>query len=317
MGCSQSTSVNAVSPAVRESSEQRAKSLHALDLTTRNSSRANSMVNSTIITNNVGSSTSLVEGKDSRNVSGGLTISELSQVQLGQLVVISSKSLEEPNTRATSQGNLDYPPAPFKNPQSPQQKETLVDAPHHVPQGLGYILECESNLEVSQAAEECFSRTIKKSSCSKQLPSSGVGRKSNFRPVLPVFDEDSRHESFDSSFSEEDSQDHAEPGCQEVQPHQVELDSPNNKLGHSNRKSGIDNEGKPNASSIQKKLMGQHIDPMKRKPSRDRWLAASPLNDKSISSEASIHSKRRSMAVKVSQDMTFEKFKIQANESIY
>jgi hypothetical protein len=316
MGCSQSTSVNAVSPVVRESSEQKTKSLHNFDLTTRNSSRGNSMVNSTIITNNVGSSTSLVEGKESRNILGGLTISELSQVQLGQLVVISSKSLEEPNTRATSQGNLDNPSAQSKIPLSAPQKGTLADLPQHSPQGLGYILECESNLEVSQAAEECYSRTIKKSSCSKQLPSSGVGRKSNFRPVLPVFDEDSRHESLDSSFSEEDSQHNAGARYPEVLPHHVELDSPN-KLGHSNRKSGIDIEGKPNTSSIQKKLMGQNIDPLHRKSSKDRWLAASPLNDKSISSEASIHSKRRSMAAKVSQDMTFEKFRIQANESIY
>lgn len=315
MGCSQSSSVNSISPVVRNPQEHKSQSLSALE-TTRNTSRLGSLANSTLATNNPGSYTSLVEGKYNRQVSESLAKSELSQVQLGHLVVISTfKSLEEPNTRTNSQREVDnHQVKPTDQLVSMRSNQNINQ---HSPQGLGYILECESNLEVSQAAEECFSRTIRKSSYSKQLPSSGAGRKSNFKPMLPVFDEDSRHESLNSSFSDNDGD--SDQGVSPAKNRKFQDDNSglDKHLQDSNLKSAVEHRDKDSNTPKQKKLLNQGIQSLMRKPSKDRWLAASPLNDKSISSEASIHSKRRSMALKMNQDLTFEKCRLQVNESIY
>lgn len=301
---------------MRSSGEKKSESLTALD-TTLNSSRVASLVNSThIVTNNLGSCTSLTDGRDKQKHPSVMRPSDLCQVQLGQLVIVSSKSLEEPETRTHSQRNLHIPASPTRHARQPQRSETIATPQHQAAQGLGYILECESNLEVSQAAEECGSRTIKKSSCSRQLPSSGIGRKSNFKPMLPVFDEDSRHESFDSSFSENESSADGGEANIDFGSNHGEFGSPH-KLGHSNKKVGVDKEALGSSASKSKNLLALGKETLMRKPSKDRWLAASPLNDKSISSEASMHSKRRSMALKMNQDLTFEKCRLQVNESIY
>lgn len=316
MGCSQSSSVNSISPVVRNPQEHKSQSLSAQE-STRNNSRLGSLANSTLATNNPGSYTSLVEAKNNRQVSEGLAKSELSQVQLGRLVVISSsKSLDEPIIKPISERELEDEEVQ-KVPQVAQTRANQHTNPNS-PQGLGYILECESNLEVSQAAEENFSRTIRKSSYSKQLPSSGAGRKSNFRPMLPVFDEDSRHESLNSSFSdaEDDSNSRVSPALNRKQP-QDGNSAIEQHLQDSNLKSVVENREKDTNTPKQKKLLNAGLPSLMRKQSKDRWLAASPLNDKSISSEASIHSKRRSMALKMNQDLTFEKYRLQVNESIY